>query len=912
MRSIHEKASQQPMNKGDQEWFGVLETERFSSMARRRQSVPDRGVLVGIIQYLLILTLLASPWAFGGVDTTHFFWPSVIISLVLWAWTIGSKNVPTLLLPWCIIPILLVLVWIGFQMIPLPTEWVQQASPVGYRFWSEAAFPFDAGLPGQLTLSLFPEGGAQQTTWLLLGLCFYLLAAQFLRDRNIQVVFVAAIAFLGAAVACFAVIQSARWQGKLYWFFELMGNVRPYGPFVNRNHAAAFINLCFPAGIALVTWLSSRNHQQFPAGTWIESDGPFWSRPFRNFGPGHVLALAFLAMMSFGLVASLSRGGLASFVAGLGAAILAFGYERQRENRFRIQSYFLVAILLLGAGIGVTLLIGYNEKALARLLATFEREDEGQRARAQHWRDMQLAVKDFWLTGSGLGTYAFVHRPYTRNDHDKLFEHADNTYLEILVELGFVGILCLTAFMVLSFCALHVLLRRDTDDFGRIFACGAVFVLVSQVVHAVVDFPLYSPANLMLFCVWMGSATGRACRMAGPTQDDPGFRWVVFPTGRWRAVSAAPLALLFVGGVWAWRESWVQETLYWTLREHRRAPATDATTLATANAWVQQLDALNARFPNRMMLEWQLAERWIDRCRVQARESAQVAQPAADPKKIWVATGLEYLYAQVMSAARGRRMEELEGIRNSPAVAQNLGHAKSHLIHACELNPLAVQPRLRLAQLTFLFESAVVRDRLVDHALRIAPGNSDINFYAGLLDFYADRREQVIPAWRKSLEINPRWMTPIFQHSVNWLGLSNMLQRVFPPDPRLLAQLAEQHFSEPKFAKERAVVMNRVLETLPQAVVEPYQRFELAARAFRGLGQMEKAIENMQLAVRERGSHPHLHYQLSLMFVETGDLPRALDEADAAAVLGKGNPLYQNHAVSIRTQLAKRLNPQKR
>jgi tetratricopeptide (TPR) repeat protein len=465
---------------------------------------------------------------------------------------------------------------------------------------------------------------------------------------------------------------------------------------------------------------------------------------------------------------------------------------------------------------------------------------------------------------------------------------------------------CVLAFVGLCWRAIHVLLRRDRDPFGRLFAGCAAFVLASQAVHSFVDFPLYAPANLILFALWMGAACGRACRLTGENAEGKSYRGVLAPVGRWTGSAATVAAIALVAAAWAWREAHVQESLDLRLREHARLPANQDTPLSLAGLWVEQWHAVAAQHPQSTAVQRRLAERWIDRCRVQAMEELLAKQPRLDRKQVWLATDLNRLYAQVMSAARLGRQADLEGLRKSPPIAHNLHHAKDRLLAACRLDPLNPEPRLRLAQLGFLFPSATVRERLATSGSSLAPGDADVQFRVGELEFHADRPNQTAQAWRKSLSLSPRHLSAIYFYSVNWLGLQGMLEKIFPPDSRLLVALAETQFSKAEDFPNRKIVLERAEKVFSQTALPLAERHELAGRIAMNLHNWADAETHLLQAVAADGRKAIYRHRLSLAYERQNKVDLALEAAVAAAALDRGQPMYASRAVELQTRVSKR------
>jgi hypothetical protein len=62
----------------------------------------------------------------------------------------------------------------------------------------------------------------------------------------------------GAALAFFGIAQQLRWQGKLYWMIPLGEGASPFASYVNRNHAASYLNLTLACAVGFAIWAFSR------------------------------------------------------------------------------------------------------------------------------------------------------------------------------------------------------------------------------------------------------------------------------------------------------------------------------------------------------------------------------------------------------------------------------------------------------------------------------------------------------------------------------------------------------------------------------------------------------------------------------------------------------------------------------
>jgi len=118
----------------------------------------------------------------------------------------------------------------------------------------------------------------------------FFMATQVFRTPDDWRFFVWFVMSFGFLVAIFGILQHLTFNGKLYWFREMRYGGIPFGPYVNRNHFAAFAELVIP--VALVPLVLGK------------------VRPERWF------AVILLALLPLGaLFLSASRGGIISFAA---------------------------------------------------------------------------------------------------------------------------------------------------------------------------------------------------------------------------------------------------------------------------------------------------------------------------------------------------------------------------------------------------------------------------------------------------------------------------------------------------------------------------------------------------------------------------------------------------------------------
>src|SRR6202167_5553783 len=63
---------------------------------------------------------------------------------------------------------------------------------------------------------------------------------------------------LGFVTSLLGIVQHFTFNGKMYWFREMKYGGVPFGPYVNRNHFAGFVELVVPPGLAVLVLRGER------------------------------------------------------------------------------------------------------------------------------------------------------------------------------------------------------------------------------------------------------------------------------------------------------------------------------------------------------------------------------------------------------------------------------------------------------------------------------------------------------------------------------------------------------------------------------------------------------------------------------------------------------------------------------
>jgi O-antigen ligase len=277
------------------------------------------------------------------------------------------------------------------------------------------------------------------------------------------------------AVSLFGITQHFTSEGKIYWFRELAAGGDLFGPYVNRNDFAGFVELTLPVGLSLLVFRGVRR-DLFPLVT--------------------VLTVVPVSAM---LLAG-SRGGILCLV--FEVAILALlGRARRGADRPRVAPIAMVilAALALIAWVGVG-------KAIERL-STLPSKDVSISRRFSMSRGALHMFLDHPFAGTGVGAMVAAYPRYETHYDGLVVDHVHDDYVEALAETGLLGAICGVSFLWLLFREARKNFETDQSHFSRALHASAVVALAGLLLHSFVDFNLHIPGNALLFLLQAHIAT---------------------------------------------------------------------------------------------------------------------------------------------------------------------------------------------------------------------------------------------------------------------------------------------------------------------------------------------------------------------------------------------------------------------
>ena len=333
--------------------------------------------------------------------------------------------------------------FVAFQLTPIPQRLAGTLSPGSASCYSEWLEPVRAiaDKPTSATnpISIHPAKTSHYLAWLMTCIPIAVVAAGLIvRKRMVTLCLV--MVSMGTAIhslgGIFLLFQ------HLGWATELSGISTSFGCFVNRSNAALFLNL----GVASSLGLLASRFSLLGAGVQGKAISRWPDTHDLVFDLPTVIAVLCFTINLVGVVVCGSRGGLLAMIVGITiAALLSL-----RSNRSVLKALAIASPIAIAVAAFVS--VGVNFTSFSRL-SEFNSRLAGDSTvlnkRFGHWRDAMDAVADFVPAGSGAGTYRYAYLPFQNLGENKTYEHADNLYLELLLEQGLVGMLFLGLVLVL-------------------------------------------------------------------------------------------------------------------------------------------------------------------------------------------------------------------------------------------------------------------------------------------------------------------------------------------------------------------------------------------------------------------------------------------------------------------------------
>lgn len=440
------------------------------------------------MQRALLLILIAVSYAlFAGGPQWTLFPISILVAVAIlvaprrvFAFPAHDRSLDAWLV--AIVAVLLL------QLLPLPPALVSLLSPHAADARAAVQLPVTGTAPWR-PLSINPARTLDGLPIVVLSILSFWLARGVFSSGASTRTFCRFLALIGAVAAVSAIVFRTASPGVVQGVLQPEArSANPFGAFINRNHFAGWLLLIAgPVCGYLIAHLRihSEYHRSFGAGL----------RRLLVSG-ALVTACAALSIVSV-LLLTLSRSG----AVGLGVAAF-YGWRVGRE-RLQIERSSLPFVLAM-AGVALLAMVMFVDIAGWTTRIEESLETAGDRNRITIWRESLPIVRDFWLPGTGAGTFsdAMVSYQQTRVWIGSMsrwahFNNAHSHYVQAAVEGGLLLIVPIAGALVALARLGRRAVRSDRGEmqWTRIGAAGA---LIGIAVQSLWETSLVMPANAIL------------------------------------------------------------------------------------------------------------------------------------------------------------------------------------------------------------------------------------------------------------------------------------------------------------------------------------------------------------------------------------------------------------------------------
>ena len=543
-----------------------------------------------------------------------------------------------------------------------------------------------------------------------------------------------------------------------------------------------------------------------------------------------------LPLVVFAVLLSLSRGGMVALGVAIAVSVLLLYFRGVLSSTFL---YGLAALSVLV--VGMLSAYGYDNVAsrLDDLASGSIGELDSNRGRRKIWEANLAATRQGGLFGAGAGSHREIYPVYLPESLTIEYTHAENGYLQIATECGYLGIGLLAIAILTIACWCWQAVRRAPSVRQLVAAVAATSGLAASIVHALVDFVWFIPA-CMSFTILLSCCALRLAQLASSDCAQP-KRATFGSRIRWTglAVSASLASLWAITATLGparadahWRRYLLssQERRYegdlhrFSMEQTVDQEKTEQ--LLTENMIVHLRKVL-AYDPDSARANLRLAGKYLQLFDMRQKHSAN-SMPIDQIRDAAIASQF------ASSAALQQWLQQAFG-KNSALLYLAYYHTQKSL----QLCPLQGEGYLYLANLCFLkghdHESI---DAYLQQSLQVRPHDGQVLFEAGRQELLLGRYDKSLTHWQQIFLEQGSHQIQIIRLLAGQIPAADFLES-FPTDWRTLVYLWQwyQQVGNPEDIQH----IVRQAENLADKECPKYPS-ERAAYVWRSLAQMQQTL----------------------------------------------------------------------
>lgn len=414
----------------------------------------DKFFFLSIISLIFISCLF-----YGGVKFSVIFFCEILTSVIMLLWffekIFKKKNYFFDKILW--IPICFFISLIIFQLVPIPLSLIKIISLKTYNIYRDYSLNWTNNT--SFSLSISPYLTLEEFFKIITYFSLIFIVINRIQDKKALDLILKSIIFLGFFISILGIIQRLERKDSL----DLV-----MGTFQNRNNFSGYINMIIPLGI----------------GYFLKSKD-FWQR---------LIYAIFTGVMTIALFMSLSRGG---FLVHLISLLFFFVLLIRRIHLRKISLIVIFWPLLI-------IIVFLNYFNPMKILSRFFSDPFLFLGHGYLWKDILRIWRDFPIFGTGLGTFQSISSVYNSQATQLYFVYAHNDVLQLLSEVGILGIFFIFLFFAIYFYQTMTFWKKRHDPFAVVMGASILTSIFSVLVYSFFDFNLHILANSLLFSILLG------------------------------------------------------------------------------------------------------------------------------------------------------------------------------------------------------------------------------------------------------------------------------------------------------------------------------------------------------------------------------------------------------------------------
>jgi tetratricopeptide (TPR) repeat protein len=504
-----------------------------------------------------------------------------------------------------------------------------------------------------------------------------------------------------------------------------------------------------------------------------------------------------------------------------------------------------------------------------------EKLDQGE-ARRKIWGCAVAASKEYPLAGTGLSSHVEVYPTYYDGVSENIeYTHAENGYLQVLMETGIAGLAIAALFIsVVAWWCLRGIARSTSPHSASLL--GAITaVLAMNLVHSITDFIWYVPALMAVVLVFAAAAV-RTYQLAVPATASASEGSGHFGRMTWAmaACGVAAFAAIMVRTEWPlvaaephWF-SYIHLTRAMNADESDRPGATPD--LGLARRRLATIAAAVRSNPNSHRAQLALARSYIQYVELKLAESenAMPLSQIRDAAKTNFESVDEMMEWLEKPALLGERRKMLSAALNSTR-------------RALKLCPVAGRGYLTLSELAWLEGAGDEEEEvLIDQAYVVRPHDPRVHFVLGRREFIAQNFEPAMEHWREAFDRDPSYRKQLIRGLAELVPPAFFLKN-FEMDLDSMRMLWTAYEKSPD-EEGKATVLVKLAEAEISAAktataTEAVKHWLQASQCYRILNDPQRMLDTAQAAVDANRNSVAARQRLGTLLYEQGDFEGAAD-----------------------------------